>query len=151
MPIPDRFTRAPYLEGALTLSAEMAYLSTVGEPVGDDVPEPADPPAHLQRRINRAVREAAASIRARRPRLEHGRRTVPQHLIRAAVRLHAEGWAVLRIARHLGLDKDFVKRSVSQESRVESREPEKSGRCPDCGGMVLDVDQPCRLCFVRRL
>lgn len=149
-PVAGRFARAPYLRSCWQLHDELIQAAGLREPVLATDEEPADPPAHLEARLAAALRVCCRKILDSRPAVDRqpGAGALPDHLVAAITRLLALPHATIRgVARQAGVDAGVVQ----QLARGVYRHRQPVLRCPDCGGKVLNPDEPCRLCSVRRV
>lgn len=146
-PRPPRRARKPpaHLVGVAGLSDDLAALFWRDAP----------PDRHARRRLDRAIRAAAARVlaakrhclqqpaasahsRSHSPRVRHsGRGGIDYALEQRIHRLRAVGTAPETIAGRLDLRKETVK-------RVLAAPPKKLPRCPDCGAALTVT--PCREC-----
>lgn len=151
MAVTGRFARAPYLRGALQLSPELAAASGVRDKVFTvDEDEPAEPAPAVVERLAVAIHASCENIRSLRPAIDRqpGPYGLGPEVIAAIDRLLALPHSSIRgVARQVGVDVGVV-RQIAGGTYAGRRH---AVRCPDCGGRVVNQDEPCRLCAVRRV
>ena len=64
--------------------------------------------------------------------------------------LKEEGLSNSEIADLFDVTSGSIRNAIKNKRWEQFDEEGQAARCPDCGGMVLDDSEPCRLCSMRR-